>query len=36
MPMLRVHCTKCRKLVPTDLDVDTMNPGNVGDGTVST
>jgi predicted RNA-binding Zn-ribbon protein involved in translation (DUF1610 family) len=22
MPMLQIRCTKCRKLVPTDLDVD--------------
>ncbi|HYR33632.1 MAG TPA: hypothetical protein VEQ87_05015 [Burkholderiales bacterium] len=22
MPMLSVRCTKCRKLVPTELDVD--------------
>ncbi len=22
MPMLRVHCAKCKKLISTDLDVD--------------
>jgi ribosomal protein S26 len=22
MPMLQVRCTKCKKLIPTDLDVD--------------